>query len=476
MNDTFEKFKKIFHKPKNKLIVSWSILISIIIILFFCFIYSDILITTKHSINLLQTIYSGHPLGFYSSNYGLVVDKFLPIATMACYELPIFIIFAIWNIPLWIAQNFYHVQITESLICLIWLKSILLVFLVSCALVIKKICVEIQISKKYIPWVVFAFVSSPLLIMPIFIMNQYDIIELFFILLGLLVYIKGKFKWFVFWFAIAILIKLFALFIFIPLVLLMNKKSAKIIKYICIGLLPLLITKLISYQMPMYKESMASFSDEMLTKIFAQGINVNFGSASLFCIALVAVAIYCYKKNIRSKEELYKFSIYIPLLIFSCFFMFVDFHPYWIVLVTPFIAITLFQNIKNCKITILLDILSSTAIIIASVFTYYWCYGPLLIERMILPKLLGSSYDITHKYPYVSDLLESFGIQKYLPFLLAIYVTCIVAILIINFPRNMKDKDDSINSDKAMWGLLIFRMLIIIPIPILMVFCYFKLS
>lgn len=475
MKKVIEKAKKIFSKPKNKLLLSWSILGIIVVVLFFCFVYPDILTTAKHSINLFQTLYNGHPLGFYSINYGLVIDKYDLSHSTANYELPIYFIFAIWNFPLWIAQNFFHVSITESFLCLIWIKSMLLVFLGLCVWEMKKICHEINIDRKLIPWVLFTFISSPLLLMPLFIMDQYDIIPLFFILLGLLMYIKGNFKWFLIFFAVAIPIKIFALFIFIPLILLKHKKILQIIKYAFLGLIPLLLTKLISFQMPMYKESQSVFTDNMLPRLFVSNVNVNFGNASLFCIAMIAISIFCYTKIIENRDELNKFSIYVPLLVFSCFLMFVPVHPQWFILITPFITLMLFQNMKKFKINIILDIIASGAILISTIFIYYWVYSSWVMERMVIPKLFGSTRGMNIQFSSPSVLLTKFGIDKFLPLFLAAFVTCIAAMLIINFPHST-GHDGKISSDKVEWGLLIFRTLIIIPIPILIVFCYYHIK
>lgn len=455
---------------KHRSLLFWSTLAIIIAVMFFSFIYTDILITTKHSLNLLQTMYAGHPMGFYALNYGLVVDKLFTIPTMATYDLPIFIVFAIWNFPLWIVQNLFHVSITESLLCLIWLKSLLVLLLGLCAWVVKKICLEINIDKKYVKWVIFAFVSSPLLLMPLFIMNQYDIIALLFILLGIWMYAKGKFGWFVFWFAIAIPMKMFALFIFIPLILLNNKKILPIIKYIALGLTPLVATKLISSQMSMYKESTAGFNGGMLSKMFTSVINVNLGNASLFCVCLIAIAIFCYVKKIKDKDELNKFCIYIPFAILASFFIFVGFHPQWIILITPFMAIMLFQNMKNLKINIILDMISSAAILVVTLLYYYWCYDSMVIERMAIPRLFGSTYGMTMKYANPSVLLDRFGVDKFMSFFLAAYVTCIIAMLIINYP---KKSSPELEKPGVEWGLLFTRMLIIVPIPILMIYCYY---
>lgn len=473
MLDLIKKIVTIFRKPKVRIILFWSTLFFIMSILLLCFLYSDILITTKHSANLLQAIFSGHPLDFYKLNYGLVVDRFLPVATAASYEIPIFIVFAIWDIPIWIAQNLFHIQITYSLICLIWIKLMLVMFLCFCAWVVNKLCIELGINKSNIKWVIFTFVSSPLLLIPLFIMGQYDIIAILFILLGILMYLRGNLKWFVIWFAIAITLKMFAIFVFIPLILLNNKKILNIIKYLFIGLLPLVITKAASIFMPMYSESTSSFSGYMMTKLFSIGIAVNFGGASLFCMALIGISIFCYMKKIKDKQELGRFVMYIPLAVFASFFMFVEFYPYWIILITPFIAIVLFQNMKNFKINIILDIISSTSIILMTMMVYFWCYGPLVIERMLLPRLFGSTNNLSLQYPTVLDFLSRFGVNKLAPLLLAIYISCVSAILVINFPRKGKINKKNESDNHIEWGLLFLRMLIIVPVAGLIIFCYF---
>jgi hypothetical protein len=291
-------------------------------------------------------------------------------------------------------------------------------------------------------------------------------------LMGILMYIRKNNKLFFLFFAIAIIFKLFALFIFVPLILLSNKKIISIIWKVLIGVLPLLIVKQLSLLLPMYTESTSGFSDIMMSKLFSKGINVNLGNASLFCIALIGIFIFCYLKNIKNNEEFYKFSIYIPLAIFSCFFMFVDFHPYWIILVTPFMAITFFQNMKHFKINMILDIISSISILIITSINYYWCYGPLLVERMVLPKIFGSTYGMSREYEYMADVLTKHDVVKLLPFLLAVYVTCVAASLIINFPKPDADKKENENIE---WGLILFRMLIVVPIAILIIFCYYNI-
>jgi len=471
MNNWLVKYKHIFTPSERfKKIAFWSTLLLIVAILFVCFIYSDILITTKHSMNFWSGLYYGRPMNFYLINHNLVIDQYLNLFTMPSYDFPIFIIFAVWNFPLWIAQFVFHIQITDSLICLFWLKSILVVFLGLSVFVIKKICVEVGIIKKNIPWLIFMFMSSPLLLISMFIMSQYDIIAIFFMLLGVLMFIKGNMKWFIIWFAIAIPLKMFALFIFIPLVLLNNKKILQIIRNLFLGLLPFAGVKLLSSFMPMYKESTSGFSIDMLSRLFADVIGVNFGGVSLFSICLVAIAIFCYSKVLSDKDERSRYAIYVPFIVFASFFAFVQFHPYWIILIVPFLAIMIFQNMKRFKINILLDIALSVSFIFSTIIIYPWCYGPFVVQRMLIPKLFGSTYGTELGQHDILSILTRFDIPRYMPFLLAIFVVSLAALAIINFPKKSVELQER---HQIEWGLLFMRMLIIVPIPILMVYCYY---
>ena len=64
--------------------------------------------------------------------------------------------------------------------------------------------------------------------------------------------------------------------------------------------------------MYLYNESTSVFTDEILKRVFSVGINVNMGNASLFCISLIAIALFCYLKNIKDKDEFNKFSEPVP--------------------------------------------------------------------------------------------------------------------------------------------------------------------
>ena len=71
-------------------------------------------------------------------------------------------------------------------------------------------------------------------------MSAYDIVALYFAIIGLDYYFKGNTKKFTICFMFAIPLKFFALLIFIPLVLLREKRILKIAGYVFASILPIL--------------------------------------------------------------------------------------------------------------------------------------------------------------------------------------------------------------------------------------------
>ena len=132
-------------KNINRYLFSLISLISMV-----SFMYPDIIITAGHS----YYIYSKG--NFYKNALDALIYKNNHIP--AVYELPIYIIFAIWNLPLRIISlligkdvfGFYASNSTNSslLFKLLWAKLFVILFLVLSAYVIYKICLELGMSNR----------------------------------------------------------------------------------------------------------------------------------------------------------------------------------------------------------------------------------------------------------------------------------------------------------------------------------------
>lgn len=430
-------FLKSAAQPKK---LEWILLISIAVVLFTSHTYNDIVITTRHGINLWNALFDGRIFDFYSYNSQAVSGNVIYTAPQnASYDFASYIVFALWNFPLWVMEKFFKVDVMNSIWCLMWSKAMLVFFLGLSAKIMHKICLEMKMNENLSRWCVFSYLSSAFVLSSLFIMSQYDIISLSFMLIGLLMYFKEKKGRFLLWFAVAISFKFFALFIFVPLILLFEKRILHIFKYFIAGISITVLFKLL-FLHDVATKSSGTFQLDMLKNLAKNSLPLSNGNISIFFLLTALLYIFCYFKNIRDLEELYKFGVYISFLAFAIFFASVYTFPYWIILITPFTSLLIFQNYNKIRINFLVEIAMTTSFICAQMISFFWCFGIKTIEPMILPKIFVKVSLLPQVFSIEYLLNGKFStIKGALPILLTLFVACIIALAVINFPRSNKD-------------------------------------
>ncbi len=459
-----KKFKN--STTPNKL--DWIILAIFCTILFSSHIYWDLIITTKHGVNFWYALEQGKLLNFYSFNIDAAPSNPLFPAASAAYDFIIYVVFAIWNFPLWVLERFFDVNIFTSIPCLLWAKAILLPFLTATASVLYKTCTELKISTNHAKWAIYIFISSGFVFSSLFLIGQYDIISIFISMLGLLMYIKGNNKRFVLLFAIAISFKLFALLIFIPLVLLKEKRIIRIMVY---GLTAISLT-VIQKAVFLLDQAMGSaqeFSSQLIaSKLFNNQLEIGLEVIYIYVFAFVGLCIFCYAKNLEDQDEANKFSIYIPFASMALLFIFTPAYPYWIILMTPYFPILLFLNTRHFKLNLLLDTILSASMIIAYSVIYFWCYGIKTIEPMLMPRIFGAVSTL-EKPLSANDLYLKILPSSGPSILITIFTVCLIAVLVINFPKKVVNTTEVVIERSVIWA----RLLVcagICCIPLLMYF------
>ena len=317
---------------------------------FLLFKQSDLTVTNNASFAFLH----GHFWDFYDYGQTYFENNYLPI---------FYWFFAVWNIPLALfgltPEATSQTWALSTPIQTIWSKLLLALFFFASVKVVGKIANQIcdgldsrgikyqGLAPKYL------LASSPFAIFVVFIFSQYDIFGVFFTLLGLHSYFAKRWKWFAFWFSVAISFKYFAALLFLPLVLNIEKRFLRLLIY---GLAGVAITAL---QFLLYWHSDA-FLGQILhlvgTKTADNGIRVRL---FLVAIAYSAMCIYIFfeKINIRTQcEEWHRRSIFACLFTYVLMFSAVRWHPQWFVLVTPFVCLC-YLYIKSQKVLLFLEIL-----------------------------------------------------------------------------------------------------------------------
>lgn len=321
---------------------------------FFCFQQRDLMHTVGCSVGYLN----GHFADFYDycGQYG-IHPSYMP---------SVYLLFAIWNIPMK-AAGLLTVPMEEGLptAAVLWAKALPCIIYLLSGKLIYKICLEIGMGEKKSHLCAYASLTMPVAFFDQFTFGQYDIFMTACVLAGLYCWLKKENLKFVLWFALAITFKYTALVLFLPLLLLREKKIYKIL----ISLV--LLMSLFAVEYLLYRHSagflnytfgVGSSGDNPTGYIFnltyftgfqLSGRTIN---VSVVVLAYGAVLGWSYFTNPANGAEEARWAFY-----FSCLALFVLFglskwHPQWLMLAVPFWTISAFMT-KNPKIYMAVDLL-----------------------------------------------------------------------------------------------------------------------
>lgn len=441
--------------------IEWGIAIALFSIAFFLFLFDDILITTNASITFDDLLLKGKIYHLYEALYqtfgGSLEGAFIT------YDFPIYIFFGIWNIPLLIITKLTGIYWIEYYALRIYAKLFLIALMIIFFLVFKKIMDYFKLNKNDYKMYQYLFFSSSLTIMVLGMFAGYDLLPLIFIVLGLYYYLKEDKRKFLLFFTIATSIKLFALFIFLPLLLLKEKNIWKIILYSIISLSLVILPKLIFHNAPMYYESMHAFEDLMMSKLSASYLITPFGNTSIFITLFILICCWCYGTKIEEKKKLDLYTMYIPFLIYGSFICFCSVHPQWTMLLIPFFLFFVIYNKSKRQWNILLECAFSVSFLLLLYLTYRSVFNPNLMSGLfglLIPQTNGIiEMEIMIKYGKYSSLLSAVVLGVFLYFAW------------LNHPKKLLGEE---KKEKWDHSILIMRSLIIAPFIALIIYYYFK--
>lgn len=471
-------------KSKYPLKKEWLILAAIAGILFCSHLYWDIIITTRHGINVWTSLFDGRLLNFYFDNVDPPISNFT--TSSAIYPFSVYIIFAVWNFPLWVLERFFGFDPFTSATALMYGKTILLPFLLGSAFLVYKICLQLEIEKDNAKWCAFFFISGMPVFFSLVVTGQYDIFCLFFVLLGLYFYIGKSYTKFMVFFGIAITLKLFALFIFIPLILLFEKRVRMILMYFLGGLSFYFFLNAV-FALP---GGSAAIMNHMIGYLFSNTLPLTFIETPLFILLNVLLWIFCYIKDFDNpdlpdspEDEKGRFAVYISFLAMAILFVACYTHLYWIILMSPFMCILVFKNNRHTKAVFLIEMFACGAVVFALNIIGSPVFAMYTINSAFLSNVFGKVASEAHLGSILIEhrLADEQTLGFIAPSCTAAFVAGIIAFSVLTF-RNTEQKDQPQSEDEEepppspvtrtlMWGRVALNAFIC-GIPVL---CYFYL-
>lgn len=208
----------------------WILIIATAIILASFYIYNDIAEATAQGIKFWNCLFGDGINEFYNRAYldgveGTICWK----AGGGTYDFVLYALFAIYDFPLWVLEKLSHTGYAAFYLGRWYAKGIVWVYSGISAYLLYKIALLCDLDENEARWAPLLFITSPLFFYAEVVISGFDIISVAFSLLGIYGYLKKNNKLFIGGFAVAATAKLFALWLFIPLLLLREKKIWKIL-------------------------------------------------------------------------------------------------------------------------------------------------------------------------------------------------------------------------------------------------------
>lgn len=334
------KRPSIIEKPLT--VLDYVIFAILAVVCFFSFQHGDILHTAGSSFGYLN----GHFFDFYEYNSQFhIYDSYMPSSYM---------MFAVWNIPLKLLGIVTQPTMNVPLVALMWYKLFPTTLYMISGYIIYKICMEIGMGSKKSKICTYAFYTTPIAFFSQFIFGQYDIFTLFFMLLGIYYYFKGKNNLFILFFAFSIPFKYFSLLVFLPLLLLKEKNVWKVIRSCILVAIPYIVEILIYLPSDIFRDYVFGFGPSGY--IFTAVIDTGYFKISWVFLVFALVCAWAYFQKVNGKTEWAQWAFFLcTLVMFACFGLSM-WHPQWLLMGMPFFVISAFMH-KDTKIFMILDIL-----------------------------------------------------------------------------------------------------------------------
>ena len=370
--------------------------------------YDDANSIIRQGMNVWEALFSGHFLHYFSLcgesvQQGLMVHQ-------ANYGLVMNLILAIWNLPLYLAEKLMGGNILEHFAARLWGKGEMLLCAWICVGLLKRIAGKLGFDEKRKHLLGFLFLSSAWLVLGAVLVAQIDIICMVFILLAFEALLDENIKKFLIYFTLSVLTKEFALFVFLPIILL---KEKNLIKAGVAMVLPFAVSFVMNLPFKWADPAGAALKKPrtwvMIDQLTRMRITF-FGEIRIpaFFIALAAVVVVSYMTVVKEKKEEPKWMLYMGFLgmlpVFVCAYS----YPYWGLLLLPFSLLLILWEREKLFLKLFLETAAILSLIVADMIEFPWIFQE--VEGMLPDFLYGLQGNIPGVIEQLSEFLKQ---EKY---------------------------------------------------------------
>lgn len=447
----------------------WFIAAAIFIFLFMSFCYIDTTSIIRFEVGFAESLLKGDVKDLYGVTYNNALyakANELRGSHFPTYDLPMNIVLGIWGIPLYLYRTWFNApDIGESFGQMLYGKSILLPALIITIILVYKICLALGTDKNRALWGAYLYFTSAIVTGSIAIIGQSDVIGMTLILAGLLAFIRRESKKFMLFFVLAMPFKMYAMFFFLPLMLLREKGiHIIIIKLLTASSLTVFSTlSLIGNHEAL--RSKATFNAVMLLKLVSVELPALHSNASLFVLLFGFLCIWCYVHE-ESDDHAGNMRLINFVSVLSAVVLFISFpsYPYWFVYLAPYLAVCSVFCAGQSKNIVLFETLGMVALSCSNYIIYWWCYDIPNTVDMFLHRITGSPA-FREGALTLSAIAHSYALNKIPRISDAVYIVCMCAVAWLC--RQDNDKFGLSDSDMRLYArmrLLLNTVILMVPV------------
>lgn len=435
------------------------------LLLLFSHTYNDILVTAKHGMNFWNILFDGQILHFFELNYVASGNDVYNMVQGCAYNILLYVIFAVWNIPLALLSAFTSLDVMNNIFCIAYIKLMTVAAMVASAGILRRILRLLDVEEDKLELFTFLYLTSTLMVSVVFVISQYDLLSVVFQLLGFEAYLQKKDKKFILYFGIALCLKYFAIVLFLPLLLLRHKRIFAWIKALAGMLVPLLLTTIPFVNS--YDRFATDLTDDYFSRMFDYGSSGYNWFVILYCFLLV----WCFLRKDGKKAGVS--SVWAAFAAYGLFFGLLDGYLYWAILFAPFAVLLMALIPQQLYLNLLLETLGYAGLVAGHVFRYSNFFFGNTMKSMLMSRIV-SERALEYEGSLIYHLVRQFADKAWtFPVCNSIFIAAMAAMAFLAYPERLPETANGWQLDQPSREAIVLRFLItcgICMLPVLSLF------
>ncbi len=422
--------------------------------------YADLGDTLDNAVMLVESMVSGKFIHYYA--YASVHAQTTTVYP-ANYEIVLYLLFAIWNLPTVLLHLLGNFDYMHSITALLWCKLLPMLSLGGVAVLTYMISKRVfQGTRLQGGTAALLLLTSSIAFFPTMIALQYDCLMLLVAMLGLWYYLQRRTGWFLFWFSLAIPMKGFALLLLPPLICLAEKRPHRVLLQFTIACLPLLLCKLMFAGDFYYQMAIQSQNRDALNLLLGSGFAVGKLFVNPFILIYAGICFFCCLKRTEGRDLSY-LALYVCAAVFTAFVALVSIRSYWAVLCAPFLAILISQRHDQL---VPLALVETVAGFLGTVYYLgkHWIYNQVTLVNSLCLQNLPLWKKGCFRYEGFADFLQAQGLAVLLPAMYALFVGGLAIILYLTRPQAFRRTDPVKATPRCLCGVFVLRALALVTV------------